>query len=533
MSRTPSTIRRAGTIPVIMLLIVAFGGLAEAGAIPAIPVDGRKQLFLDDYLIGSAENLIRQIHPAQKDPGNPVLRASEPWEGGYIGLYGSVLEDEGRYRMWYQTSGGVCYAESRDGMTWDKPRLDLVKSQGQSTNVLVVGDRAVSKASLELASKDSVFPYFYETFGVLKDAKEKDPARRYKMAFLSIDWEYKGPREREDPYHPGQRRGLGVAGSPDGIHWKVIDNWTTDSICDGGSHWMLDPARDAYVFYGRTKFIAPAVAEGLGLNGIPTRPMSPATHAYFKPRFWGRSVARIESPDFLHWNFSDPGKAPVVLTADVQEPLPGSEIYDMMVFPYESVYIGLVKVWHRTPDGGPLEIELAVSHDSHQFTRVGDRSSFIPVGPIGAWDRFNNSLPTNPPIVVGDTLRFYYSGGSSRHSPYKGTDTSRQYSGVGIATIPRDRFVSLAASFDGGQIVTKPLELKGKALHLNARSNFGEVLIEVLDAAGRTVAASRPIQGDGLDLVVDWARGGLEGIAGPVTLKITLKNAHLFALWCA
>jgi hypothetical protein len=32
-----------------------------------------------------------------------------------------------------------------------------------------------------------------------------------------------------------------------------------------------------------------------------------------------------------------------------------------MVFPYESVYIGLIKVWHRTPEGGPLDIDLAVT----------------------------------------------------------------------------------------------------------------------------------------------------------------------------
>lgn len=202
----------------------------------------------------------------------------------------------------------------------------------------------------------------------------------------------------------------------------------------------------------------------------------------------------------------------------------------MMVFPYESLYVGLVKVWHRTPEGGPLEIELAVSHDTYKFTRVADRSSLIPVGPIGDWDRFTNSIPTNPPLVIGDTLRFYYSGGTSRHGPYSGKDSSKIGCGIGFATVQLDRFVSLAASFDGGQIVSKPLDIKGKVLHLNAKADFGEILVEVLDTGGRTVAESDPIQQDALDIAVQWKQGSLSG-SSPVRVKITLKNAHLYAIW--
>jgi hypothetical protein len=515
-------------IPVVVLLVVVCGG-APRGAGSSIKLDGKKQLFLDDYLISSVSNVSRQLHAAQKYSGNPVLWSNETWEKGFVSLYGSVLEDDGKYRLWYQSGLGVSYAESQDGIRWTKPRLDLVKFEGQPTNVLAVGTRAVAKGPIELASDSYALPHFYEMFGVLKDPQEKDPSRRYKMAFLSVDFDYSGPRP--DPFHEGQRRGLGVAGSPDGIRWKLIDNWTTDAICDGGSHWMFDPVRSKYIFYGRTKFISPNVAEGWGLNGMPTVPMSPATHAWVRANYWGRSVARLESSDFLHWDFTDPGTAPVVLTADLQDSRPGTEIYDMMVFPYESVYIGLVKVWHRTPEGGPLEIELAVSHDTHKFTRVADRSSLIPVGPIGTWDRFTNSLSTNAPLVAGDTLRLYYSSENSRHSPYKGKDTSRIGSGIGFATVQLDRFVSLAASFDGGQIVTKPMEIKGKVLHLNATSDFGEILVEALDKDGRTVAESKPVQQDALDIAVEWKQGSLGGSESPVTLRITLKNAHLYAIW--
>jgi hypothetical protein len=72
----------------------------------------------------------------------------------------------------------------------------------------------------------------------------------------------------------------------------------------------------------------------------------------------------------------------------------------MKVFPHEGVYIGLVQVFHATPEE-TLEVQLAVSRDSLHFTRVGDRSLFLPVGPVGSWDRFNLSLANNEPLVAG------------------------------------------------------------------------------------------------------------------------------------
>ena len=37
---------------------------------------------------------------------------------------------------------------------------------------------------------------------------------------------------------------------------------------------------------------------------------------------------------------------------------------------------------------------------------------------------------------------------------------------------------------------------------------------------------------DGLDIPVEWT-GGVEQRDGPVTLRIKLQNARLFALWCS
>ena len=146
----------------------------------------------------------------------------------------------------------------------------------------------------------------------------------HRQLFLDIGWKYNGPESA--PWHKGQRRGLGVAASPDGIHWKLIDSWATSAISDGATHWMFDPAHEKYVLYGRTLKARPEVAAAWQTND------------WFKRWFSGRAVARVESSDFLTWDFTKPDTAPVVMTADLQDP-PGTEIYSMKVFPYEGIWV--------------------------------------------------------------------------------------------------------------------------------------------------------------------------------------------------
>jgi hypothetical protein len=491
---------------IICVLLAAL--LSAVAADAPIVLDSRKQLFLDDYLIASMTRVKRTVEQAPKFAGNPVLWPTESWEPPKAVLYGSVIRDGAKFKMWYLSGTGVGYAESDDGIQWSKPCFDLTLVGEERSNILFI-----RKSSTE---GPDAFPYFHELFGVHRDDREPDPTRRFKMGFLDIDWKYDGPDGL--PWRKNQRRGLGVASSPDGIHWKLIDSWATSAIVDGATHWMFDPARGDYVLYGRTLKARPEVVAAW------------QTNEWFKQWFSGRAVARVESPDFLKWDFTKPDTAPVVMTADLQDK-PGTEIYSMKVFPYQGIYIGLVQVFHATPQDSTLDVQLAVSRDTIHFARVGDRSPFLALGPIGGWDRFNLSLANNDPIVTGDELRFYYSGRLYRHSPYAGPDKGLEKSGIGFATIKRDRFVALEASFDGGEIVTKPVKLKGTTLHLNAKSDFGEIVVELLDANHKPLAKSKPIQRDGLDIPVHWT-SEVEQLSGPVTLRIKFKNGRLFALWC-
>jgi hypothetical protein len=113
-----------------LFLGVVFVGLQPAYAEQARPPAGREwcsrgwKLFLDDDCAASQEGLSRVWHRPTKFAGNPIIRPDQPWEGRNIYLYGTVLREGPKWRMWYQVFFGknktsaktsICYAESSDG----------------------------------------------------------------------------------------------------------------------------------------------------------------------------------------------------------------------------------------------------------------------------------------------------------------------------------------------------------------------------------------------------------------------------------
>ena len=87
-------------------------------------IDSKRQLFVDDHVISSMENVVRQYHQPKKYEGNPLMP----------GVPLAVLYDKksGKFRMWYNHH----YAESNDGVKWTKPNLgpdgnEVLKGTGE------------------------------------------------------------------------------------------------------------------------------------------------------------------------------------------------------------------------------------------------------------------------------------------------------------------------------------------------------------------------------------------------------------------
>ncbi|HNS22854.1 MAG TPA: hypothetical protein PKH24_20310 [Sedimentisphaerales bacterium] len=131
----------------IVVLIASAQTIAVAAAQEPIALADRWELFVDDYFIEKIEGEVAlRLH--EPIPQEVVIVHDKPWEGNSCG-YHTIFQDGPLYRMYYrgwnhdmttqkQTHPAVvCYAESRDGIHWDRPALDLVEFQGSKQNNII------------------------------------------------------------------------------------------------------------------------------------------------------------------------------------------------------------------------------------------------------------------------------------------------------------------------------------------------------------------------------------------------------------
>lgn len=518
---------RRALLPAILALLGVSAPPAEAAAEP-LRLEGRRQLFLDDHVIARREHLTRRVQPVVKHPENPLILRGADFEG--LGVtFPSVLwdEEERLFKCWVDALGrGVFYLTSRDGVHWERPRLGLFPEFDAEPNHRVVlsgYEFAVKDAPPDklayLRGREAGWKYFCNLGGVLKDPRDPDPARRYKMTYLWIDRAY----VRAPGAQPGKMTGLGVAFSPDGIRWTPVNQPVSQATFDCPIHTIWDERARKWVMLGRV----------FGVTS-PGHRARHGTDPNLKHNA-GRAVIRIESDDFVRWT---PAKGELVMAADEADSAI-SEIYSLRPIPYEGLQIGLVHLFHNEPGDVRLYFQLAVSRDGRSWTRLEDRSAFIPLGGLGDWDRSTHMPPSSDPLLVGDEIRFYYSGRNVPHpTRWKLEDDSRDLmslppyrGGIGLATIRRDRFVALEASLRPGTLRTKPFVAEGRTLHVNASTRFGALRIALLDEAGTLLQRAEVPAGDATDVPVR-SLTALAGQTGrPVSLEFTLQNGRLFSFW--
>ncbi len=481
-------------------------------------------LFVDDHDVLYCAGAQRVLHQPQRHAKNPLLAgATIKNQVSYSSVYRDTAS--GRYQMWYQVTGGgvhVAYAESTDGLTLTKPELDLIANPANTDRNLVFTS--------------------YDHYGasVVVDPPGGDPARRYKMAYWSIPKLEGAPADPKDPR--GANGGMYVAFSPDGIHWKSepgpVLHGTYGRITDppfaGDPRplgWLnsvsdvvdatFDPMRGKYVAYTKA-----------WIDGPDGR------------TFWKRSIVRTESADFLHWSPAQlvlapdehDGKRPAAFPGTRQ----GVQLHGAPVFIRHGVYFALVQVADFETDGRQ-PIELAISRDGLTWTRPFRDNAFLPTG---AADQFDTARiwSNATPVVLDDEIRFYYGGAENPWTFGKGergwgSKLKMPQTGIGLATLPLDRFAGVRPLEKIAQITLRPrLLTAAKALSLNADASAGAVRVELLDAAGYrlpgfTKADAVPLTADGLRQRVAWKEADFTKLpAGEVTIRIHLENAELFAL---
>jgi len=195
--------------------------------------------------------------PAQRI--EPVIQAEET---DIILFGGSLIYDEGRYRLWYDCwprrdigsdrMGGhnlVRYAESDDGMDWKFPKLGLVEYERTCQNNVVNGGPLTTASG-------------YHGGCVFKDPSASS-GERYKAFCLGTISQQKLGEFRQtrpddvDPFMADRDRVPALFGgvSPDGLHWTPLPEPLLVQTSDCHNICAYDTTLNKYVAYVRTWYI--------------------------------------------------------------------------------------------------------------------------------------------------------------------------------------------------------------------------------------------------------------------------------------
>jgi hypothetical protein len=432
-------------------------------------------------------------HPPVIDP-TPLIVPEHPWES-FINVYCTLLDDDGRLRLYYEThvtkedgatddlKAMLAYAESTDGLTWRKPSLGLLNFRGSTDNNLVFGlDAALGRGAHGVT--------------VFKDPSAP-PDERYKLIHMG----------REE----GRYRVFGAV-SPDGLRWQALPQPLLDNyISDTQTVVRFDERSGRYIGYFRSW-----------------------THLAHAPGVHGRrAIAYAETEDFRRWPTPETIVVPEVSDA------PDVDIYTngYTLWPGASdAHLMFPAYYVRSRD--ILEVHMLTSRDGRRWERPW-RTPLIGAGEpgtgreggvyagcglittrAGEW-----SLPIGPKVWTHNQSHFAV----GRVSPDAGMLRRAVWRPDGMVSLEADR---------EGQCTSYALQFSGRHLRVNGWTRFGgEIRFELCDPAGapivgRSFADCDPVSGDAPAHIVSW-RGDadLSALSGaPLRLRIRLKRARLHAL---
>ena len=444
-------------------------------------------------MIHSMQGVVRIFHQPRKYEGNPIIN------GDSIRANGTIIYDPGakQYRMYYDTGHRVVF--SKDGIHWTKPNLGIVTFNGSTDNNIVM---------------DYSYPTDLASF--IYDPRDPDPGKRWKATKFFYD-KQDNPRWSKKGGIYGEKAGMYAFFSSDGLHW---DDKNAVLIVPGrkgklvGSTWPLTGTDDVSVVTWDEKlgkFVA-----WLKIWGM-------TDGRYYRAR------AMAFSDDFIHW--SQPW---AVLLPDKLDP-PDLQLYGMVGWPYESMWIGTLRAFHSATGDQPIDLQLVTSRDGVHWARAGNRGAFIPNGPDGSCDHGYHTDFSNPPLRFGDELFFYY---ASTAYGKAWMPTALQTGNICLAKLRVDGFASLNVKKrnEPACVITRPLDFTGQAIYLNANAEKGKISVEVLSGdqgsdfqpiSGFTVQESMPLEGDGIEQLVTWK--GHKNLASLNGERIRLK-IHLHGL---
>lgn len=429
--------------------------------------------------------------------GAPVLLPDRPWENVLAYLYGSVIRTT-VYRLWYQAGGVyVAYARSRDGVSWEKPELNVFSSADLRAGPTVdapQGGEACASGARPVSLQSNV----------VSD-----------MHMPSVVYE-PGDRSRPFKLFGFTDRGYGAAFSMDGIRFEPAAENPVLPL-------LKFPARNnRKTWYSD---VAP-VFKDTRINKYVGHVKTYESDGEERIR---RCVGYAESEDFLHWTepmtIWVPGADEDRLAQ--KRGFAWADFYGLCGFNYGDGYLGLLWLFyidHEIEHGthrGKIEVFLAASDDGKNWRRFSD-APLIPLDPE-SWDSGMITTATQP-LFLDDEIRVYYGGANFDHAagekdnPYD--EESHRFS-IGFTRLRKDGFV-YATAFNG-MLTTNPLDLHAGRIKVNADCRGGRIAVDVLHAGG---SAETFTLAD-VNAIEQTFQTSVKGNAG---LRINVQNAKLYSI---
>ncbi len=527
-ARTALKILSLGTAFLVQCPMAAQGGQFNLPRTGAPATQDVLLLAVDERAFPMRENLALFLTAPdiRKEPVlSPSSDAQAP-DNAATHFYGTVLNDSGKFRMWYYAvhatdgEGGidlspVCYAESEDGMAWVRPSLGQVEWLGSTANNLL----ALGPDPKEACSGVSV----------IRDDEDPDASRRYKMVY---------GKKRRGPQGEFLNWVVRTATSSDGLKWTELPGLVSgDKFAELASLYKHD---GLYIVNSHIR------SRGEG------------------DRQEGRQGYAWVSPDFVNWL---PQSAPSFKTA---EPKDGSgwgthgqsgEDYLQVhlgvgAASLGNVAVGLYGMWYqRQPNWGEnginCDLGLVISHDGLHFDEVVKGRAFIrsdesPADPVPGRNYPTILCQTNSILNVGDETWIYHGRWRNvdfQRLQYPGYIAKGYWGGVGLARLPRDRWGALALSAEDnlGGVWTTPITLPTAAQLTANASGLNGLTFLVADERFQPIAgfehgradASRD---DQFDAAIIWSGHNLAELAGrTIRLRVSFDRGaapdpQLFAL---
>ena len=469
------------------------------------------QLFVDDALIESHTDLKRTLHQPVKDEGGRLpLIAPAPDKD--LQAYGSIVYDRrrGQYVMFVREhigGGGFFLATSSDGLHWDQTRraelVPVTFAPDVEPEPGFGARRGLDLFSCVYNDKDPEYPYqgwlFYANYGLDREGTYFVRSRDGRQ------WER------------GRQIVSSYAGKGDTSSHVIEQDGKTVRGPGDVTIFSYDPLEDRYL--GIFKFYR-ETGRDRGANGYRSR-------AY---QFLERLDAPVDARTIKHIALLPAG-------AEARGDTPYDEYYASTAWRYGSHWLGGLKIYHARGDypysaAGCAFLKLVTSRDGLAWRKVpfandrGVPEVFLANGPEGGNEARNDGGYicefSQGPLRIGDELIYYYSATSyGKRAP---ADARITGGGIFRARLRVDGFVSV----DWGTLTTKPLELAGDHLLVNAT---GPVTVEVLDASGR-VPGRAELTGDSLRHAVTFQGKSLRALApsSPVRLRFTVPpEARLYS----